>query len=189
MLLTLRGTPFLYYGEELGLPNTQLRRSQIVDPPGRRYWPFYKGRDPERCPMPWDSRPHGGFTTGRPWLPVDPSFPERNAAAQRRDPESVFSFYRSLLRLRRASPALRRGVFRPLTAHPGSALVYLRETSQQRVLVALNFTPRPQVVRVDEDLNASEWALALSSLPHPRSSVAGTEVTLGPHEAAIFKRS
>jgi alpha-glucosidase len=187
MLLTLRGTPFLYYGEELGLPNTRLRRSQIVDPPGRRYWPFYKGRDPERCPMPWDGRPHGGFTTGRPWLPVDPSFPERNAEAQRRDPESVLSFYRTLLRLRRASPALRRGVFRPLMAHPASALVYLRETAHERALVALNFTPRPQVIRFDEDLGASGWSLALTSLTHPQATVAGSEVTLGPHEAAIFQ--
>jgi hypothetical protein len=99
----------------------------------------------------------------------------------------VLSFYRALLRLRRASPALRRGAFRPLTAHPAPGLVYLREAAQERVLVALNFTPHPRVIRLDEDPGASGWALTLSSLAHPQASVAGSEVTLGPHEAAIFE--
>ena len=186
MLLTLRGTPFLYYGEEIGLPNTRLRRSEIVDPPGRRYWPFYAGRDPARCPMPWDGTPNAGFTTGRPWLPVHPSFRQRNVAAQREDPASVFSFYRSLLRLRRSSPALRRGSFRSLVDNPRSGLVYLRQADSQSALVALNFTSQPRRILLEGDRAAGDWRLALSSLPQPAADLSGRQVSLGPHEAAIF---
>ena len=111
LLLTQRGTPFIYYGEEIGLPDVRLRRGQIKDPPGLRYWPFYKGRDGCRAPLPWNGGTNGGFTTGAPWLPLAPGFAARNVELQRRDPRSVWSFYRDLLALRRASAALRRGSF------------------------------------------------------------------------------
>ena len=186
VLLTLRGTPFIYYGEELGLPDTPLRRHQIVDPPGRRYWPLYKGRDAARTPMPWDGSLHGGFTTGSPWLPLHPDYPHRNVAVQRQDPHSVFSFYRSLLRLRRASTALRRGSFQPLTLRPGRGLAYLRASSEEAALVALNFSSRPLHLRLDADLPDKEWYLALSSLVSPVASISSREIDLGPHEAAIF---
>ncbi len=109
LLLTQRGTPFVYYGEEIGLPDVPLRRDQLVDPPGRRYWPFYKGRDPNRGPMPWDTGLNAGFTRGAPWLPLRSDHGTLNVETQRRDPRSVWSFYRDLLRLRRDTPALRRG--------------------------------------------------------------------------------
>jgi alpha-glucosidase len=186
MLLTLRGTPFLYYGEEIGLPNTRLRRNEIVDPPGRRYWPIYKGRDPARCPMPWDATINAGFTTGHPWLPVHPAFHNLNVAAQREDPRSVFSFYRSLLHLRRSAPALHGGGLRSLQRDPQRGLVYLRKAGDQSALIALNFTPRPQRIPLDEDSGAGDWRLALSSLDRPAADLRVREVSLGPHEAAIF---
>jgi alpha-glucosidase len=186
LLLTQRGTPFLYYGEEVALPDTPLRRSEIVDPPGRRYWPFYKGRDGARCPMPWDASHNAGFTTGKPWLPLHPSFPERSVASQRKDPASVFSFYRELLRLRRGSQALRRGRFHSLTPHPTGALAYLRESPGERALVALNFTGRAQTVRLESASGAANWDLALSSLGPSTARAGQHEVTLGPFEAAIF---
>jgi glycosidase len=136
--------------------------------------------------MPWDDSPSGGFTTGHPWLPLHPSFRERNVAAQRQDPGSVLSFYRSLLRLRRGSLALRRGSFHPLQQRPRSGLVYLRQADTERAVVALNFTPRPQKIRLDVDPGAAKWRLALSSLSHPAARLTGREVTLGPHEAAVF---
>jgi alpha-glucosidase len=186
LLLTQRGTPFLYYGEELGLPDTPLRRSEIVDPPGKRYWPFYKGRDAARCPMPWDASRNAGFSTGTPWLPIHPSFPERNVASQRGEAGSVLSFYRDLLSLRRSSSALRRGRFRPLTLHPTTGLAYLRETAAEVALVALNFTPHPQILQLEEESGTAKWELALSSLRHPAAKAGARQVVLGPHEAAIF---
>jgi len=106
LALLLPGTPFLYYGEEVGMPESRLARRDIVDPPGRRFWPFFKGRDGARTPMPWTDAQGAGFTGGQPWLPIDPSYVTRNVEAQRRDPNSVWSTYQRLLHLRRASPDL-----------------------------------------------------------------------------------
>lgn len=88
LLLTLKGTPFLYYGEEIRMRDIRLRRSQIVDPPGKLYWPLYRGRDGCRGPMQWDDNPGAGFSTGLPWLPVNPDYRFRNVARQAEDPHS-----------------------------------------------------------------------------------------------------
>lgn len=186
LLLTQRGTPFVYYGEEIGMRDLPLARRQIVDPPGRRYWPFYKGRDPARGPMQWNGSVHAGFTTGVPWLPVHPDHVSRNVAAQRQDPRSVFSFYRALLRLRRDTAALRRGSFKALTGRPTQGLAYLRNVPQETALVALNFTPAPIRLELDETVPGTGWDLRLSSLPSSSAAVNGRTIPLGPHEAAIF---
>ncbi|MEW6567922.1 MAG: alpha-glucosidase [Chloroflexota bacterium] len=186
LLLTQRGTPFIYYGEEIGMRDIPIRRSQILDPPGRRYWPFYKGRDPARSPMQWDDSPNAGFTRGRPWLPVHPDYTKRNVAAQRENPRSVFSFYQALLRLRRTSIALRRGSFRTLTTRPRQGLAYLREAPGKMALVALNFTPAPARLGLDVKPPQAQWELRLSSLTPPWAAVRGREIRLGPHEAAVF---
>ena len=104
LLLTLRGTPFMYYGEEIGMRDITLRRSEILDPPGRKYWPIYKGRDGCRSPMQWDSGVHAGFSTAKPWLPVHPDYPRRNVAAQQADPDSLFHFTKKLLGLAESLP-------------------------------------------------------------------------------------
>ncbi len=186
LLLTQRGTPFIYYGEEIGMQNLPLRRSQIMDPPGRRYWPIYKGRDPERGPMQWDASPNAGFSRTRPWLPVHPDYRARNVDAQRRDPNSLFSYYRALLRLRRESPALRRGRFQALIQDPRQAMAYLRAAPDETALVALNFTPSTQHIRLDIVPEPSRWELRLSSLASPQAAICGSEIRLGPHEAAVF---
>ncbi len=80
LLLTLRGTPFMYYGEEIGMRDIRVSRSQILDPIGRRYWPFFKGRDGCRAPMQWDTSANAGFSAAKPWLPVHPDYRERNVA-------------------------------------------------------------------------------------------------------------
>jgi alpha-glucosidase len=144
LLLTLRGTPFLYYGEEIGMRDITLSRSEIMDPLGKKYWPFYKGRDGCRSPMQWDNSPHAGFTTGRPWLKMHPNYTHRNVAAQRQDPGSIFNFTRALLSLRKRSPALSGGDFTPLENAPAGVLAYLRQTHDQSALVAFNFSRQKQ---------------------------------------------
>ena len=110
MLLTLRGTPVLYEGDEIGLEDTSIEHEDVLDPVGLRFWPAYKGRDPERNPMPWRPGAGGGFTEPgvRTWLPMgDPG--HSNVADQRSDPDSVLNFVRDLIALRRATPDLQAG--------------------------------------------------------------------------------
>jgi alpha-glucosidase len=136
MLLTLRGTPFIYYGEEIGMTDVPIPSNRIVD---------VDDRDPERTPMQWDASPKAGFTSGDAWLPLAAEHAKRNVAAQRDDPASLFSLYRRLNWLRKSSPALRRGSFRTVRA-PRGVFAYAREADRERVLVALNFTDAAQTV-------------------------------------------
>ena len=142
LLLTLRGTPFLYYGEEIGMRELSLKHHEIMDPLGRKYWPLFHGRDGCRSPMQWDSSPHAGFSTVSPWLKVHPDYLQRNVARQRLDPDSLFSFTRDLIALRRKTPALQHGDFTPLQDTPSSVLAFLRRSGDQDILVALNFSRR-----------------------------------------------
>ncbi len=187
LLLTLRGTPFLYYGEEIGMRNGRIRRDEIQDPPGKRYWPLYGGRDPERTPMPWSAEAGAGFTRGRPWLPLNSDYREVNVAAQRDDPHSVFSFYRQLIWLRKASVALRQGSYRPLIRAPRHAQAYLREAPGQRMLVALNFSAQPLVAAFDEPLPSAAWRLRLSTHAAAHEPMQGGGIHLRPYEACIFE--
>ncbi len=138
LLLTLRGTPFMYYGEEIGMRNIHLRRNEILDPPGKKYWPIYKGRDGCRSPMQWDDSAYAGFSTHSPWLPVHPDYTKRNVNRQKGNPDSLFNFTKKILALRKEIPVLCRGDFVPLET-PNGMLAYLRRITDQTVLVAMNF--------------------------------------------------
>lgn len=137
LLLTLRGTPTIYYGDELGLSDVPIPPERRRDPLERTIGPG-AGRDSCRTPMPWDDSPGAGFTTGEPWLPLNPDYATRNVAVQRKDPRSMLSLYRELLILRRAEPALVVGRYRPVPA-PNDLLAFLREAAGRRLLVVLNF--------------------------------------------------
>ncbi len=189
LLLTLRGTPFIYYGEEIGMPDIRLRRSQIMDPPGRKYWPIYKGRDVNRAPMQWTSGKNAGFSDASPWLPVHPGYRSRNVKAQRQDPESTFHFYRRLLQIRRGTPALHAGSFHPLQEHPRRGLAYLRHHEQADALIGLNFSPQPARLPFDRPLENPNWSLLLSSLNDSAAHVHAKSLQLGPYEAAIWLAS
>jgi alpha-glucosidase len=144
MLLTLRGTPTMYQGDELGLAEVDVPPEARRDPWGLRVPGL--GRDGCRTPMPWDRSPSAGFTAGEPWLPLGPEAPVRNVAAQLADPGSILNLYRRLLRLRRELPALHRGGYRSLDA-PDGCFAYVREAEgEPAVGVALNFTGEPLAV-------------------------------------------
>jgi len=187
MLLTQRGTPFIYYGEEIGMLDTPIPYREIQDPPGRRYWPFYRGRDPARTPMQWDDSSNAGFSMGTPWLRVNKDYRVRNVAKQAEDPGSVLNFYKRMLRLRRESTALQNGDFKPLKVNSRDALVYLRESQDQTFLVALNFGNSPLVVTLDVGLSVKDWSLKLSSTSRLGQRLSGNRLDLAPFEAAIFK--
>src|SRR5919198_758685 len=106
LLLTLRGTPTLYYGDEIGMPDAVIPPRLVQDPWEKNVPGLGLGRDPERTPMQWDSSPNAGFTTGTPWLPIAADYQTVNVAVERDDPASMLTLYRRLIALRRATPAL-----------------------------------------------------------------------------------
>jgi alpha-glucosidase len=185
MLLTLRGTPFIYYGEEIGMREGKIPRAEILDPPGRKYWPLYPGRDGCRTPMQWDATPNAGFSTAQPWLRVNADYasghpPQRNVAAQRAEPTSLLNLYRALIALRRQSPALIRGSYRAL-ASPVGVWAYERVTAAQRLWVALNLFSRPTQMKIE-----GEWRVRLSLQERPALPVRHW-LSLGANEAVILE--
>ena len=138
LLLTLRGTPTLYYGDEIGMPQVEIRPDQVRDPWEKNVPGLGVGRDGCRTPMQWDSTPYAGFSTAAPWLPLDRNFGADNVAIERHDTGSMLSLYRALIRLRRERPELALGTYK-LVSIAEALLVFEREHQDQRSLVALNF--------------------------------------------------
>lgn len=137
MLLTLRGTPTLYYGDELGMEQVPITGDDVHDPWERNEPGLGVGRDPERTPMQWDRSPGAGFSTAKPWLPLGADWEARNVAIARADPKSLLSLYRALIELRRSSPALSIGAYREVET-AGGLLVFDRVAGEERFRVVLN---------------------------------------------------
>jgi alpha-glucosidase len=158
LYLTLRGTPIMYYGEEIGMENNDPKRKEDVkDPIGRVGWPQEKGRDGERTPMQWDGSANAGFTRGTPWLPVPLSYKTVNVASELKDPSSVLQVYRRLLALRHENRALLDGDYVAVNESDTNVLSYLRRYKNEAVLVVLNMSSRPQ--QVSFDLGAQGFAV------------------------------
>ncbi len=140
LLLTLRGTPTCYYGDELGMPDVHVPPDRIQDPWGKNVPDLALGRDPERTPMQWDPTLHAGFSTAEPWLPLDDNYRSMNVEAEHNDPNSMLHFVRALLTLRRHTSALTVGTWQPVATKPDTILAYTRKHQDQLTLVALNFS-------------------------------------------------
>jgi len=141
LLLTLRGTPFLYYGEEIGMRDITLKRHQILDPPGKYYWPFYKGRDGCRAPMQWDDSAQAGFSAATPWLPLNPDYPQRNVDRQLAESGSLLNLTKALIALRKQEVCLRAGDLSFVDSPPG-VLCYRRAYGGRCLTVWLDFGGR-----------------------------------------------
>ena len=143
--LTLRGTPIMYYGEEIGMENNDpMRKEDVKDPIGVLGWPLEKGRDGERTPMQWNTSANAGFTQGLPWLPIPESAKSHNVDAESKDPNSIFSFYKQVIHLRKVEAALREGSYIPLNDSDPNVISYLRSSKEGTVLIVLNFSATPQ---------------------------------------------
>jgi alpha-glucosidase len=151
LLLTLRGTPTLYHGDELAMENVAIPPERQLDPFGLNMPGTGEGRDPERTPMPWDGSANGGFTAGEPWLPLGEDNARRNVEAQKSTPGSMLSLTRALLEMRRREPALCLGDWAPL-ALEGDVLAYRRSRDGRCFVVVLNLTHEPKAIRFREDL-------------------------------------
>jgi alpha-glucosidase len=147
MLLTLRGTPTLYYGDELGMQDVPVAPDQVQDPAEKNEPGKGRGRDPERSPMLWDSSPNSGFTTpeAKPWLPLMADRATVNVAVEGIDHRSMLSLYRVLLSLRREFAALHSGEVSDVRAQEG-VLSYTRSMGEERFQIHLNLTSEPRQV-------------------------------------------
>lgn len=179
LYLTLRGTPILYYGEEIGMKTTPpTRRDEVQDPIGRTGWPKEKGRDGERTPMQWNGSVNAGFSKAKPWLPVPPTYKTHNVADESKDPNSVLSFYKKVLGLRHTNEALLDGSYVALNENDPNVLSYLRSYENHAVLVALNMSGAER--RVTFDLRAHGFSSANILITTGKSSANGNVVTLEP---------
>lgn len=169
MLLTLRGTPFIYYGEEIGMRDAEIAADGKRDP---------VGRDGCRSPMQWSDAPNGGFSTSdKTWLPCG-DFKTVNVARQLSDPHSMLSLYRRLIKLRKSTPALVEGSYRESDNAPEDCLVFRRDTPTQHLVVALNFSAEPREIEIPAG------KIVLSTVSRS-ANLAKSQPTLAPNEAVI----
>ncbi|MGD1857835.1 MAG: alpha-glucosidase [Leptolyngbyaceae cyanobacterium] len=192
LLLTVRGTPLLYYGQELGMvdnteiPEDKLRDHAVVQSESQE---TPSSRDGARTPMQWDDSPHAGFSFGKdiePWLPVHSNYPDVNVQTALQKSDSILSFYRQLLRVRKQSKALRQGRWRTLVHYPHEHMVYLRETESEVVLVAINFSYEQPFAR-DVVINSESWTVLLSTC-YETGKVIDLADSLQPFEVSILQK-
>ncbi len=180
-LLTMPGTPTIYYGDELGMTNVEIPPERVQDP-----WELLApgigvGRDPMRTPMQWRDEPHAGFSPVEPWLPVAADYATVNVAHQQADPQSVLTLARRLLTLRRQEPVLLRGDYKSLPA-PSAVFAYQRQAGDQTAVVLLNFSDEVQTT----DLPADAPPLMLSTRLDDGPIIDGGTVSLRPHEGVLL---
>jgi alpha-glucosidase len=204
LILTLKGTPFLYYGEEIGMTDLELTDlRQIRDTAGllqyRRLTEVLglspaqaakqvarMTRDRCRTPLQWADAPNGGFSPEgvTPWLPTNPNYAQGvNVADQEGDPASLLSFYRRLIALRRATPALVVGAYAPVDENAKDYLAFTRSTPDQTVLVALNFSELPHTSALS--LPHPQVRLLFSSTKRPVQTIDLAQLELAPFEVSI----
>ncbi|BDA80598.1 oligo-1,6-glucosidase [Leptospira kobayashii] len=187
MMLTLRGTPFLYYGEEIGMERQKVSRKEIQDPVGKKYWPFHPGRDPERIPMAWDSSEKSGFTTGKPWLPIYAKSSEVNVEVQKEDKSSLFYTYKKLISIRKERKSLRKGNLKIHLSKDKNVLFYKRKEGKEETYIFLNFSNQDAEVSYPRKWNLKN--ILFSTAPRPaylKQDLDDGFLHLFPNEAIIF---
>jgi alpha-glucosidase len=180
LLCTLRGTPTLYYGDELGMLDVPIAPHEVQDPYEKNVPGLGLGRDPARTPMQWSAAPYAGFSNARPWLPLSASYRENNVERQREDPDSMLSLYRALLALRRERATLSSGSYRSL-ASGTHVLGYLRLHQGASDAVLLNLGARPESL-APETVGPARVLLST----HRGRVGAPFDGQLAPHEAVVL---
>jgi alpha-glucosidase len=182
LLLTLRGTPTIYYGDEIGMVDVPVAAADSRDPLERRE--PGRGRDPERSPMQWDGSPNAGFAPAgtKPWLPLAPDADRVNVAGQSDDPDSVLTLTRRLLRLRRTHPVLHAGDFQAFGPTPDGTYAFRRFSAGGGVTVALNLTDEPRSMR-----GVGAGSVLIGTHRDRDGEHIGAEVDLRPNEAMVIE--
>ncbi|HEX7002806.1 MAG TPA: alpha-amylase family glycosyl hydrolase [Trueperaceae bacterium] len=183
LLLTLRGTPTLYYGDEIGMHDVEIPAEKVQDPSALRNPGLEMGRDPMRTPMQWSSADGAGFSDAEPWLPVARDYRRVNVEAQRGDEGSMLCLVKRLIELRRREAALSVGDYYPVNANTDDVLAYYREHAGRRLLIALNFASARR--RLARESGGWRGRVLLSTHPdRSRRGVSG-EVELAAHEGVV----
>jgi alpha-glucosidase len=186
MTLTLRGTPILYYGEEIGMTTQDpVRLEDVKDPIGRLFWPDFKGRDGSRTPMQWNSSQYSGFSQVKPWLSVPASAAKINVEIQLNDDQSILTFYRKLLAVRNSSSALRHGEWTHIPTQNHEVFAYLRHSLSESVLVILNMSASEHDLDLQELVMNSTFEVLLSN--HDRRFITEALLNLQPYETVIAR--
>jgi alpha-glucosidase len=180
LLLTLRGTPTIYYGEEIGMTNVLVPPDEVQDPAEKNEPGLGLGRDPERSPMAWDSSPQGGFTSGRPWLLLGDDYRRNNVATLSQERSSILNLYRELIRLRRNHEALISGPITNVIAN-GPVLRYERKCERQHLAIVLNTGHDPRNAQVDGR------SILMSTFLDREGPLASSIITLRPAEGLVIR--
>ncbi len=182
LLLTLRGTPTMYYGDELGMPNVEIPPSQYVDPMAAGVG---RSRDLERTPMQWDASPYSGFSNVKPWLPVSKDYPTRNVQVQEQNPASLLSMVKKLIIIRQNSPALNHGSYLDLAPNVDGVMAYMRSHGGESMIVALNFSDQEHLVNLAG--NSQKGQILLSTYMDRDEDTLINNVSLRPHEGLVLR--
>jgi alpha-glucosidase len=182
LLLTLRGTPTLYYGDELGHESVDIPPDRVRDPFGLNMPGGTQGRDPVRTPMPWNGSANSGFTSGAPWLPLADNAAAISVEEQRRDPRSMLSLTRSLLALRRREPALAIGDWAPFPI-AGEVLAYTRHWQDRRFIIVLDLESRAKTIRLGKGVGGR---IELSTNPDRKGEAVSDALELEADEAIVI---
>jgi oligo-1,6-glucosidase len=202
---TLQGTPYIYQGEEIGMTNVAFEtiadyrdvdalnwhRLCMAEPDADEAQVMAqihrKGRDNARTPMQWDAGPNAGFTTGDPWIKVNPNYPQINIAAQLADPDSVLHYYRRLIALRKVHPVIVYGAYDLLLPDHPQIYAYTRTWVDQRLLVILNMTADTPNFTLPEEVTGAQYELLLANYPVIAEKAAPEQIQLRPYEARVYK--
>jgi alpha-glucosidase len=184
LLLTLRGTPTMYYGDEIGMQDVPIPVGQVRDPFEKNVPGLGLGRDPERTPMQWNGGEHAGFTRGTSWLPIPADYQTVNVSLAQSQPTSILTLYHRLIEVRREVPALSVGKFTPL---PGDddLMAYLRSTDKRRLLVVLNLSAKPKCFSMSG--LQCRGSLLLSTYLDRSQQMLHDKIALRPDEGVIIE--
>jgi alpha-glucosidase len=184
LLLTLRGTPTLYYGDELGMENGIIPPEKLQDPQGLRLG-AERTRDVGRTPMQWDSSAHAGFSSLEPWLPISADCRTLNVEAKLEDDTSILNLYRRLLWFRRKTPALQSGSYRTVENGQEDCFSYIREHPIGRYLVALNFGTQHQALSLKSGFGDLHGRIKISTSLDRTEKINFTNFSLRPNEGVL----
>lgn len=181
--LTLRGTPFIYYGEELGMKNVEVPAEKIRDPMAVNMKSLNFGRDPERGPMQWNKKVFAGFSDTEPWLPLEKDYTDKNVFSESRDPASFLNLYKKIIQTRKNSGALHSGIYVPVDFENPDIYGFIREFESQKVLILVNFSNEIQNIK----LPAGKWDIILSTYMDTLEKIETDNIDLRPSEGLILE--
>jgi alpha-glucosidase len=185
LLLTLRGTPTIYYGDEIAMTDVPIPFDEVKDPQGLNMPDKNLSRDPERTPMQWDSSENAGFSSATPWLRLSASYKRKNVEAEKKDPYSMLCFYKQLIELRQKEPSFTIGDYKPVHADKQS-LAYIRQAPNEKsFLIVLNLSHRPCYINLQHI--QIKGKVVLSTSPELHGSLITERIQLSGDEGMIVE--